>query len=70
MGLLGYLIGDAILSKIAFGRIVEIGKHGWEITFIGFFVASVVAAIICFIAMGKEKKMFADRIAAAKAEQK
>ena len=70
MGLLGYLIGDAILSKIAFGRIVESGIGGWEITFIGFFAASVVAAIICFVAMGKEKKMFEERIAAAKAEQK
>ena len=70
MGLLGYLIGDAILSKIAFGRIVESGANGWELTSIGFFVASVIAAAICFIAMGKEKKMFEERIAAAKAEQK
>lgn len=70
MGLLGYLIGDAILSKIAFGRIVESGANGWELTSIGFFAASIVAALICFIAMGKEKKMFEERIAAAKAEQK
>ena len=70
MGLLGYLIGDAILSKIAFGRIVESGESGWEITSIGFFAASIIAAVICFIAMGKEKKMFEERIAAAKAEQK
>ena len=68
MGLLGYLIGDAFLSKIAFGRIVESG--GWNLTFVGFFIASVVAAVICFLAMGKEKKMFEERIAAAKAEQK
>jgi OPA family glycerol-3-phosphate transporter-like MFS transporter len=70
MGLLGYLIGDAILSKIAFGRIVESGASGWEITSIGFFAASIIAALICFVAMGKEKKMFEERIAAAKAEQK
>ena len=70
MGLLGYLIGDAVLSKIAFGRIVEIGEAGWEITSIGFFAASVIAAAICLLAMGKEKKMFEERIAAAKAEQK
>ena len=70
MGLLGYLIGDAFLSKIAFGRIVESGDNGWNLTFIGFFVASVVAAAICLLAMGKEKKMFEDRVAAAKAEQK
>ena len=70
MGLLGYLIGDAVLSKIAFGRIVESGANGWEITSIGFFAASVIAAVICLMAMGKEKKMFEERIATAKAEQK
>ena len=68
MGLLGYLIGDAFLSKIAFGRIVETG--GWNVTFVGFFAASLIATVICFLAMGKEKKMFEERIAAAKAEQK
>ena len=70
MGLLGYLIGDAFLSKIAFGRIVESGANGWDLTFLGFFGASVIAAVICLLAMGKEKKMFEERIAAAKAEQK
>lgn len=70
MGLLGYLIGDAFLSKIAFGRIVESGANGWDLTFVGFFAASVIATVICFMAMGKEKKMFEERIAAAKAEQK
>ena len=70
MGLLGYLIGDAVLSKIAFGRIVESVDNGWELTSIGFFAASVIAAVICLMAMGKEKKMFEERIAAAKAEQK
>ena len=69
MGLLGYLIGDAFLSKIAFGRIVESGANGWDLTFVGFFAASVIATVICFMAMGKEKKMFEERIAAAKAEQ-
>ncbi|MBQ2026762.1 MAG: MFS transporter [Alistipes sp.] len=68
MGLLGYLIGDAFLSKIAFGRIVETG--GWNITFVGFFAASLIATIICFLAMSKEKKMFEERIAEAKAQQK
>ena len=70
MGLLGYLIGDAFLSKIAFGRVVESGANGWDLTFLGFFGASVIAAAICLLAMGKEKKMFEERIAAAKAEQK
>ena len=70
MGLLGYLIGDAFLSKIAFGRVVESGANGWDLTFLGFFGASVIAAVICLLAMGKEKKMFEERIAAAEAEQK
>ena len=70
MGLLGYLIGDALLSKIIFGRIVESGSNGWDLTFIGFFGASVIATVICFLAMGKEKKMFEERLAAAKAEVK
>ena len=69
MGLLGYLIGDAILSKIAFGYVAE-SSLGWNFTFECFFAASIIAAIICFIAMGKEKKMFEERLAAAKAEQK
>ena len=68
MGLLGYLIGDAFLSKIAFGRIVE--TSGWDLTFIGFFGASIIATVICFLALGKEKKMFEERLAAAKAEVK
>ena len=68
MGLLGYLIGDAFLSKIAFGRIVETG--GWNGTFVGFFAASLIATVSCVLAMGKEKKMFEERIAAAKADNK
>ena len=70
MGLLGYLVGDALLSKIVFGRVIENGETGWNLTFIGFFAASIIAGIICFMAMGKEKKMFEERLAAAKAEQK
>jgi OPA family glycerol-3-phosphate transporter-like MFS transporter len=69
MGLLGYLIGDALLSKIAFGRIVQIGDKGWELTFIGFFAASLISAFICAISWGKEKKMMDERIAAAEADK-
>ena len=38
MGLLGYLIGDALLSKIVFGYTVASGENGWDLTFIGFFL--------------------------------
>ena len=61
---------DALLSKIVFGRIVDSGSNGWTLTFAGFFIASIIATVICFMAMGKEKKMFEERLAAAKAEQK
>ena len=64
MGLLGYLVGDAILSKIAFGYVAE-SSLGWNFTFECFFATSIIAAVICFVAMGKEKKMLEDRIAAA-----
>ena len=60
----------ALLSKIVFGYTVASGENGWDLTFIGFFGASVIATVICFLAMGKEKKMFEERLAAAKAEQK
>ena len=69
MGLLGYLVGDAVLSKIAFGYVAE-SSLGWNFTFECFLATSIIAAIICFVAMGKEKKMFEERLAAAKAEQK
>ena len=69
MGLLGYLVGDAILSKIAFGYVAE-SSLGWNFTFECFLATSIIAAVICFVAMGKEKKMFAERLAAAKEAQK
>ena len=68
VGLFGYLLGDAILSKIAFGYVAE-SSLGWNFTFECFFATSLIAAVICFVAMGKEKKMLEERIAAAKAEK-
>ncbi len=69
MGLLGYLIGDAILSKIAFGYVAD-SSLGWDFTFECFLATSFIAAIICIVAWGKEKRMLEERLAAAKAEQK
>jgi OPA family glycerol-3-phosphate transporter-like MFS transporter len=69
MGLLGYLVGDAILSKIAFGYIAD-SSLGWNFTFVCFFATSIIAAVICVIAWGKEKRMMDERLAAAKSEQK
>ena len=59
-----------VQQQVLFGYTVASGENGWDLTFIGFFGASVIATIICFLAMGKEKKMFEERLAAAKAEQK
>jgi OPA family glycerol-3-phosphate transporter-like MFS transporter len=71
MGLLGYLIGDGLLSKIGVGQMVhKLGNNGWDLVYMCFFIACIVATVICFMAMGKEKKMFEERLAAAKAEQK
>lgn len=71
MGLLGYLIGDGLLSKIGVGQIVhKFGNNGWDLVYMCFFIACIIATVICFMAMGKEKKMFEERLAAAKAEQK
>jgi OPA family glycerol-3-phosphate transporter-like MFS transporter len=64
MGLLGYLIGDAILSKIAFGYVAD-SSLGWNFTFLCFLTTGVLTALICAISWGKEKKMFKERIAAA-----
>jgi len=69
MGLLGYLIGDAMLSKIAFGYVAD-SSLGWDFTFECFLATSFIAAIICIVAWGKEKRMLEERLAAAKAEQK
>lgn len=68
MGLLGYLVGDAILSKIAFGYVAN-SSLGWNFTFVCFFATSIIAAVICMVAWGKEKRMMDERLKAA-AEQK
>ena len=64
MGLLGYLIGDALLSKVAFGYIAD-SSLGWNFTFLCFLSTGILTALICAISWGKEKKMFAERIKAA-----
>ncbi len=64
LGLFGYLLGDAVLSKIALGNIAQ-SSLGWNATFWVFVVGALLAAVICAVSWGKEKRMMEERIAAA-----
>lgn len=64
LGLFGYLLGDAVLSKIVLGNIAQ-SSLGWNATFWVFVVGALLAALICAISWGKEKRMMEERIAAA-----
>lgn len=64
LGLFGYLLGDAVLSKIVLGNIAQ-SSLGWNATFWVFVVGALLAAVICAISWGKEKRMMEERIAAA-----
>ena len=64
LGLFGYLLGDAVLSKIVLGNIAQ-SSLGWNATFWVFVVGALLAAIICLVSWGKEKQMMEERLAAA-----
>lgn len=64
LGLFGYLLGDAVLSKIVLGNIAQ-SSLGWNATFWVFVVGALLAAVICAVSWGKEKRMMEERIAAA-----
>ena len=64
LGLFGYLLGDAVLSKIVLGNVAQ-SSLGWNATFWVFIVGALLAAVICAISWGKEKRMMEERIAAA-----
>ena len=61
VGLFGYLLGDAVLSKIVVGQIAG-SSLGWGVTFWLFVGACVVATIICAVTWRKEKQMMQMRI--------
>ena len=69
MGLFGYLFGDAVLSKIAMGYVAS-SALGWNFTFQMFLFTSLLAAAICMLAWGKEKRIMEERIRQAEAEHK
>lgn len=64
MSLFGYLLGDAVLSKIVLGYVAQ-SSYGWNATFWVFIIGAILAATICTVAWGKEKRMMEERIAAA-----
>ncbi len=69
MGLFGYLFGDAVLSKIAMGYVAS-SSLGWNFTFEMFLFTSLLAAAICLVAWGKEKRIMEERVRQAEAEHK
>ena len=64
LGLFGYLLGDALLSKIVLGNIAQ-SSLGWNATFWVFVIGATIAALFCIISWGKEKQMMEERIKAA-----
>ena len=60
VGLFGYLLGDAVLSKIAIGYVAD-SSLGWGVTFWMFIVGSLIATLICAVTWGKEQKMMLER---------
>lgn len=64
MSLFGYMLGDAVLSKIALGYVAQ-SSWGWDATFWVFIIGGLTAAVICAISWGKEKRMMEERMAAA-----
>lgn len=55
VGLFGYLLGDAILSKIMVGFVAGNGGAGWTATFWMFLLGSVAATLICAVTWRKER---------------
>ena len=55
---------DAVLSKIVLGNIAQ-SSLGWNATFWALVVGALLAAVICLVSWGKEKRMMEERLAAA-----
>ena len=69
MGLFGYMLGDAVLSKVVMGYVAD-SSLGWNFTFEMFVTASIAAVVICIIAWGKEKRTMEERLRQAREEHK
>lgn len=55
VGLFGYLIGDALLSKVLIGAVASDSNLGWEATFWIFIVASLLAIFFSATTWKREK---------------
>jgi OPA family glycerol-3-phosphate transporter-like MFS transporter len=58
VGLFGYLIGDALLSKVLIGAVADNIKLGWNATFWIFIAASILAAIFSATSWKKERDTY------------
>ena len=68
VGLFGYLLGDALLSKIVVGQIAGHSSLGWNATFWLFTAACIIATLICAVTWKKELDTMRERL--KKAAQK
>lgn len=57
VGLFGYLIGDAVCSKILVGGIVD--KSGWDAGMLSVGIGAVIGIVLCALLIPSEKKMAA-----------
>ena len=58
VGLFGYLLGDALLSKVMIGAVADNVNLGWEATFSIFIVASILAALFSATTWKREKATY------------
>lgn len=58
VGLFGYLLGDALLSKVLIGAVADDVKLGWEATFWIFIAACILAAFFSATTWKKEKASY------------
>ena len=61
VGLFGYLLGDALLSKIVVGQIAGSDHLGWNATFWLFTIGCVIATLICAVTWNKEYRVMNER---------
>ena len=62
VGLFGYLLGDAILSKIVVGQVAS-SSLGWNAIFCMFVVGALSAMVISMITWRKEYQVMKERLA-------
>lgn len=68
VGLFGYLLGDAMLSKILIGHVAN-SDLGWNATFWLFVGASVLAILICAVTWRRELALMRERLREARAAE-